>query len=309
MIASDLSEVIGNTPTVRLDRFARAVKAEATLYAKVEAFNPGGSVKDRAALFMLDAAERSGALKAGGTVIEPTSGNTGVGLAWLCAVRGYKMILVMPSSMSVERRKLAAFYGAQIELTDARDGMAGAVKRAEQIRAATPNSIIAGQFSNPANPLAHRETTAKEIAADFANVPLDAFVAGVGTGGTVSGVAEGLKAALPTVGIFAVEPKESQVLAGKEAHTHGIQGIGANFVPDNFNRKLVDGILPVTTDDALRCARLLARTEGIAAGISSGAALCGAVALARGAYKNKSILALLPDTAERYLSTPLFAGE
>jgi cysteine synthase A len=269
---------------------------------KYEATNPGGSIKDRVAKAMLDAAERSGELKPGGTVIEPTSGNTGVGLAMLTAARGYHMILTMPETMSIERRKLAAAYGAKIVLTPGKDGMAGAVAKAKEIQAKTPGSIVAGQFDNPANPRAHYETTGPEIWRDTEGT-VDAIVAGVGTGGTVSGTGRFLKEQKASVRAVAVEPAESQVLAGGQAGPHKIQGIGANFVPGNFDRDVVDEIVPVPSDEAVTMKGRLADETGLLVGISSGAAVWAAAQLAaRPEYAGKTIVAILPDTGERYLS-------
>jgi len=297
--AQQVEALIGNTPLVDLSALTGGA---ATILGKYEATNPGGSIKDRVARAMLDAAERDGLLAPGGTVIEPTSGNTGVGLAMLCAARGYTLVLTMPETMSVERRKLAASYGAKIELTPGAEGMAGAVRRAEGLHDATPNSIIAGQFGNPANPQAHYETTGPEIWRATEGT-VDAIVAGVGTGGTISGTARFLKEHKASVQAVAVEPAESQVLAGKAAGAHKIQGIGANFVPDNFDRSVVDEILPVASGRAIEIKRQLAEELGLLVGISSGASVAVAVELAnRPEYTGKVIVAILPDTGERYLS-------
>ena len=298
-IAHTVEDLIGSTPLVDLSSLT---DGEARVLGKLEAANPGGSAKDRVARAMVDDAERAGRLSPGGTIIEPTSGNTGVGLAMVAAARGYRLVLTMPDTMSVERRALAAAYGAAIELTPGAEGMAGAVARAEELAAATPNSIIAGQFDNPANPRAHYETTGREIWADTDGA-VDVLVAGVGTGGTLCGSARFLKEKNPAVRAVAVEPAESQVLAGGPAGPHAIQGIGANFVPGNFDRSLVDEIIPVSSADALATWRRLERELGLLVGISSGAAVDAALALAaRPEYAGKTIVAVLPDTGERYLS-------
>ncbi|MCH3967039.1 MAG: cysteine synthase A [Atopobiaceae bacterium] len=298
-VANHVEALIGQTPLIDLSDLCDGA---AHVLGKYEATNPGGSVKDRVAKAMLDAAENDGTLKPGGTVIEPTSGNTGVGLAMLTAARGYKMVLTMPETMSIERRKLAAAYGAQIVLTPGKDGMAGAVAKAKELQAATPGSIIAGQFDNPANPQAHYETTGPEIWRDTEGA-VDAIVAGVGTGGTVSGTGRFLKEHKASVHVVAVEPSESQVLAGGAAGPHKIQGIGANFVPGNFDRDVVDEILPVPSDEAVSTKATLADNEGLLVGISSGAAVWAAVQLAkRPEFAGKTIVAILPDTGERYLS-------
>lgn len=298
-IAQHVDALIGSTPLVDLSLLAGGT---ARILGKYEAENPGGSIKDRVAQAMLDAAEQDGSLSAGGTVIEPTSGNTGVGLAMLSAARGYHLILTMPETMSVERRELAASYGAEIILTSGATGMAGAVKKAEELHASTPGSIIAGQFSNPANPQSHYETTGPEIWADTEGT-VDAVVAGVGTGGTISGTARYLKEKNSAVRSIAVEPAESQVLAGKPAGPHKIQGIGANFVPDNFDRSVTDEILPVSSAQAIEIKKRLSAQFGLLVGISSGAAVAAALELAkRPSYAKKTIVAILPDTGERYLS-------
>ena len=298
-IAHTVEDLIGSTPLVDLSSLT---DGGARVLGKLEASNPGGSAKDRVARAMVDDAERTGRLSPGGTIIEPTSGNTGVGLAMVAAARGYRLILTMPDTMSVERRALAAAYGATIELTPGAEGMAGAVARAEELAATTPNSIIAGQFDNPANPRAHYETTGREIWADTDGA-VDVLVAGVGTGGTLCGSARFLKEKNPAVRAVAVEPAESQVLAGGPAGPHAIQGIGANFVPGNFDRSLVDEIIPVSSADALATWRRLERELGLLVGISSGAAIDAALALAaRPEYAGKTIVAVLPDTGERYLS-------
>lgn len=308
-IYDNLTDLIGHTPLLRVNNIIRSEGLEADVLVKLERQNPGGSVKDRVALAMISDAEEKGLLKAGGTIIEPTSGNTGIGLAWVGAVRGYKTVLTMPETMSVERQNLLKALGATIVLTSGKAGMKGAIAKAEEIKAATPGAVILGQFDNAANPAVHRATTAQEIWADTAG-RVDIFVAGVGTGGTVSGVAEGLKQHNAKVKAVAVEPASSPVLAGGQAGSHKIQGIGAGFVPRNFEAAFVDEILPVSDDDALRTSRRLSREEGLLAGISSGAALYGALTLAhRPENKGKTIVALLPDTGERYLSTLLYAFE
>jgi cysteine synthase A len=301
-VANRVESLIGTTPLVNLSAL---VDGKATVYGKYEATNPGGSIKDRIAKAMIDAAEADGSLQPGGTIIEPTSGNTGVGLAMLAAARGYHMILVMPETMSVERRKLAASYGAKIVLTPGTEGMKGAVAKADELKAQTPGSIVAGQFVNPANPKAHYETTGPEVWKDTEGA-VDAIVAGVGTGGTISGTAKYLKEKKPSVKGVAVEPAESAVLEGKPAGAHRIQGIGAGFVPKTFDRSVVDEIVPVTSDDAIQTKKRLASEFGLLVGISSGAAVAAAVALAqRDEYAGKVIVAILPDTGERYLSMDL----
>lgn len=305
-VARTVEDLIGSTPLVELTALCDGDgEGNARVLGKLEAANPGGSAKDRVARAMVDAAEREGRLSPGGTIIEPTSGNTGVGLAMVAAARGYRLILTMPDTMSVERRALAAAYGAEVVLTPGADGMAGAVARAKELAAGTPNSIIAGQFDNPANPQAHYETTGPEIWADTDGT-VDALVAGVGTGGTLCGSARYLKERNPGLLAVAVEPAESQVLAGGEAGPHGIQGIGANFVPGNFDRGIVDEILPVTSDDALAMTRRLARELGLLVGISSGAAAAAAIAVARRPeLAGRTVVTVLPDTGERYLSVGL----
>ncbi len=305
-IAHQVSELIGHTPLLALERFSRARGLSCPVLAKAEGFNPGGSAKDRIALAMIEAAEADGALKPGGVIIEPTSGNTGIGLAAVAASRGYRVILTMPETMSLERRQLLAAYGAEIVLTEGALGMQGAVDRAEALHRATPGSIIPGQFVNPANPAAHRAATGPEIWADT-DGQVDVFVAGVGTGGTVTGVGEYLKAQKPAVRVVAVEPASSPLLSQGKAGPHKIQGIGANFVPEVLNRGILDEIVPVENDAAFAACRELARTEGLLAGISSGAALHAACLLAAWPeYQGKMIVALLPDTGERYLSTGVF---
>ena len=301
-----VASLIGNTPLIEVKNIESAEHLDARVLVKAECFNPGGSVKDRAALSMIEDAERSGLLKPGGTIIEPTSGNTGIGLAWLAAVKGYRLILTMPETMSIERRNLLSAMGATIVLTPGSEGMKGAIRRAEEIKAETPGAIIMGQFENPANPAAHRRSTGEEIWRDT-DGRVDIFVAGVGTGGTITGVAEALKAHNPAIEIVAVEPEASAVLEGRPAGPHKIQGIGAGFVPGNYHADLVDRVVAVSDDDAMRGARMLAKREGLLTGFSSGAALWAAVELARKPENaGKTIVALLPDTGERYLSTPLF---
>lgn len=298
-IATSVSAAIGQTPLIDLSDL---VDGKAVLLGKYEAANPGGSIKDRVARAMVDAAERDGLLEPGGTIIEPTSGNTGVGLAMIAAERGYQMILVMPETMSVERRKLAAAYGAQIVLTPGADGMAGAVAKADELAEQTPGAVVMGQFSNPANPEVHYRTTGPEIWVDTEG-SVDMLVAGVGTGGTVSGTGRYLKEMAPDVTVVAVEPAESQVLAGKPAGPHKIQGIGANFVPENFDADVVDEILPIASADAIAMKERLAEQIGLLVGISAGAAVAAAVELAeRDDNEDKVIVAILPDTGERYLS-------
>lgn len=301
-VASHVEALIGSTPLVDLSNLAQN---DVKLLGKYEATNPGGSVKDRIAAAMIDAAEAEGRLLPGGTIIEPTSGNTGVGLAMVAAARGYHLILTMPETMSIERRKLAASYGAEIVLTPGAEGMKGAVARAEELQQATPNSIIAGQFINPANPKAHYKTTGPEIWKDTEGT-VDVIVAGVGTGGTISGTSAFLKEQKASVYAVAVEPEESQVLAGKPAGGHKIQGIGANFVPANFNADVVDEIVPVNSASAIATKKALAEKNGVLVGISSGAAVSAALELSkRPEFAGKTIVAILPDTGERYLSMDL----
>ena len=302
-IYGDITELIGGTPLVDVSRLA---EGRVRLLVKLERQNPAGSVKDRAALSMIRQAERRGELRPGGLIVEPTSGNTGIGLAAIAAVRGYRVVLTMPETMSLERRKLLAAYGAEIVLTPGALGMQGAVDRAEAIAAANPGSFLAGQFDNPDNPLAHQETTGPEIWADTEG-RVDLFVAGVGTGGTLTGVGRYLKSQNPAVEIVGAEPAESPLLSGGTAGPHGIQGIGANFVPGNFDPAVCDRVVPVTTAEAVAAARRLARECAILAGISSGAALQAALELSRlPAYGGRTVVVLLPDTGERYLSTELF---
>ena len=303
-----VTELIGGTPLLELTNFERDRGLKAKIYAKLECFNPAGSVKDRIALAMLDDAEARGLLKPGAAIIEPTSGNTGIGLAAVAASRGYRVILTMPETMSVERRSLLRAYGAELVLTDGAKGMRGAIEKAEALAAETPGSFMPGQFANAANPAAHRSTTGPEIWADT-DGRVDIFVAGVGTGGTVTGVGEYLKAQNPAVRVVAVEPADSPVLSGGASGPHKIQGIGAGFVPKTLNTAVYDEILRVGNEDAFAAGRALARREGLLVGISSGAAVVAAEQLAkRPENAGKIIVALLPDTGERYLSTPMFAG-
>lgn len=303
MIYSSITELVGRTPLVEVSGFENQ---KARIVVKVEAFNPGGSVKDRIALAMIEDAEKKGVLKPGATIIEPTSGNTGVGLAWVGVAKGYRTILTMPETMSVERRNLLKAYGAKLELTPGTEGMKGAIARAEQLRATIPGAVILGQFVNPANPAIHEQTTGEEVWTDT-DGKVDIFVAGVGTGGTVSGVGSALKKHNSAVKVVAVEPASSAVLTTGVPGKHKIQGIGAGFVPSTYNPGAVDEVMTVTDDDAFAGARKLARTKGLLVGISSGAAFSVALALARkDENAGKLIVALLPDTGERYLSTSLF---
>lgn len=305
-IKKNLTELIGNTPLLAITRLGEELQG-AEVIAKLEYFNPGGSVKDRAAFFLIEDAEKKGLLKPGAMIIEPTSGNTGVGLAWVASVKGYKLVLTMPETMSLERRSLLKALGAQLVLTPGSEGMSGAIRKAEEIREATPGAIILQQFDNPANPLAHERTTAEEIWRDT-DGKVDIFVASVGTGGTLTGTARGLKRHNPSIRAIAVEPASSPVLSGGKAGPHKIQGIGSGFVPKNYDASLVDGIVQVTDEDALRTSRELARREGVLVGISSGAALYAALQLAKlPENRGKRIVVLLPDTGERYLSTELFS--
>lgn len=308
-IAKNLTELIGRTPLMELAEYSRKYGLKQNIIAKLEAFNPAGSVKDRVALAMIEDAEARGALKSGATIIEPTSGNTGVGLAMVATIKGYHLMLTMPETMSIERRNLLKALGAEIVLTDGLAGMAGSIAKAQELRAAIPGSVILQQFENPSNAQIHTLTTGEEIWTDT-DGKVDVFVAGVGTGGTICGVARALKRHNPDVYIVAVEPESSPVLGGGVAGSHRIQGIGANFVPAIYDASVVDEVLPVPDDEAIRSGRELASTEGLLAGISSGAAVYAARLLAqRPEFADKRIVALLPDTGERYLSTELFAFE
>ena len=308
-IAKKLTELIGNTPLLELNKFSSLKRLEQPIIAKIESFNPGGSVKDRVALAMIEDAEDKGLLKPGATIIEPTSGNTGVGLALVAAVKGYKLILTMPETMSIERRNLVKAYGATVKLTSGKEGMKGAIKAAEELRDSIPGSIILQQFENQANPQKHYATTGKEIWRDTEGA-VDIFVAGVGTGGTISGVGKYLKEQNPDVKVVAVEPTTSPVLSGGQSGPHKIQGIGAGFIPSTYNSKYVDEIFQVDNDQAILTGRQLAQSEGLLVGISSGAAVFAASELAkRPENKGKRIVTLLPDTGERYLSTVLYAFE
>lgn len=311
-IYNSITELIGKTPTVSLKTFTANRGIKSNIVAKVEFFNPGGSVKDRIALAMIEDAEKKGILKQGGTIIEPTSGNTGVGLSLVGAVKGYKVILTMPDTMSIERRKLAAAYGTEIVLTLGANGMKGAIAKAEELRDSIPGAVILQQFNNPSNPEKHYATTGPELIADAkaAGISIDAFVAGVGTGGTLSGTGKAIKEVFPNARVIAVEPASSAVLSGNPSGPHKIQGIGAGFVPNNFNRDIVDEILPVSNEDAFETARALAKEEGLLVGISSGAAAYAAsVVASRPEFAGKNVFVLLPDTGERYLSTALFSAE
>ena len=302
-----ITDLIGGTPLLELTNYEKANELNAKIYAKLEYFNPAGSVKDRIAKAMLDDAEEKGLLKPGAVIIEPTSGNTGIGLASVAASRGYKVILTMPETMSVERRNLLKAYGAELVLTEGAKGMPGAIAKAKELAEQTPNSYIPSQFTNPANPAVHLKTTGPEIWADT-DGKVDIFIAGVGTGGTLSGVGAYLKSQNPNVKVVAVEPATSPVLSGGKAGPHKIQGIGAGFVPDTLNTDIYDESLPVQNEDAFATGRALARSEGVLVGISSGAAVFAAAQLAkRPENAGKVIVALLPDTGERYLSTPMFA--
>ncbi len=306
-IAKQLTDLIGNTPLLELNKFSEVQGISTPIIAKVEYFNPGGSVKDRIALAMIEDAEQRGIIKPGATIIEPTSGNTGVGLALVSAVKGYKLILTMPETMSIERRNLVKAYGAEVRLTSGKDGMPGAIRAAEELRQSIPGSVILQQFENAANPEKHYQTTGEEIWQQT-DGQVDIFVAGVGTGGTISGVARRLKEHNPQVKVVAVEPSASPVLSGGQSGPHKIQGIGAGFVPKTYNPQLIDEVLPVDNDDAIRTGRQLAQQQGLLVGISSGAAAFAAAQIARRPENaGKRIVVLLPDTGERYLSTVLYA--
>lgn len=308
-IHQSLTSLIGNTPLLEVANIEKAEGLKARLVVKIEYFNPGGSVKDRIALAMIESAEAKGLLKPGAFIIEPTSGNTGIGLAWVASVKGYRLILTMPETMSIERQNLLKALGATLVLTPGSEGMKGAIRRANELKEETPGSIILQQFENPANPAVHIHTTAEEIWRDT-DGKVDIFVAGVGTGGTLSGTAEGLKSYNPAIKAVAVEPENSPVLSGGNPGAHKIQGIGAGFVPKNFHPHVADAIISVKDDDAIRASRLLARKEGLLVGISSGAALHVALQLAKlEENAGRTIVALLPDTGERYLSTVLYAFE
>ena len=306
MLVKDASELVGNTPLVEVTRFAKAYGVNARLLVKAEYFNPAGSVKDRVAKEMIEEAERTGKLTPGATIVEPTSGNTGIGLAFMAALRGYHVILTMPETMSVERRKLLSAYGAEIVLTPGTEGMQGAVAKAEALAKEIPGSFLAGQFINPANPQAHYKTTGPEIYADTEG-KVDIYVATAGTGGTLTGTAKYLKERIPGLFVAAVEPLSSPLLSTGKAGSHKIQGIGANFVPEVLDREVYDEVLTVSDEDAFSYAKMLIQTEGLLVGISSGAALAAAVALGKRAEnKGKTIVAVLPDSGDRYLSTELF---
>ena len=306
-IAKQITELIGRTPLVELAKVSKQNGLDTPIIAKVEFFNPGGSVKDRIAFAMIEDAEKKGILKPGATIIEPTSGNTGVGLALVSAVKGYKLILTMPETMSVERRNLVKAYGAEVRLTPGQDGMPGAIRAAEELRDSIPNAVILEQFENPANPQRHYDTTGVEIWEDT-DGQVDIFVAGVGTGGTISGIGKRLKEKNPNIRIIAVEPASSPILNGGKSGPHKIQGIGAGFIPNTYNAQVIDEVFDVDNDDAIRTGRLLAQQEGLLVGISSGAAVFAAIQIAkRPENKGKKIVVLLPDTGERYLTTVLYA--
>lgn len=305
-IYNNLISLIGNTPLMEVARLSQEENLKARLLVKLECFNPGGSVKDRVALSMIEAAEKDGMLVPGATIIEPTSGNTGVGLAWIASVKGYRVVLTMPETMSLERRRLLHALGAELVLTPGSEGMSGAIRKAEEIRDNTPGAMILQQFDNPANPQVHVETTAQEIWCDTDGC-VDIFVAGVGTGGTLCGTAKGLKLHNPEITTVGVEPYNSAVLSGGQAGQHGLQGIGAGFVPKNYDAEVVDMVMRVTDDEAIRASRLLTKAEGVMVGISSGAALYAAIQLAKDdANEGKTIVVILPDTGERYMSTALY---
>lgn len=306
-IVSNLTELIGNTPLLEVRNIEKSENLNARVIVKLESFNPGGSAKDRIALAMIEDSEKKGLLKPGAVIVEPTSGNTGIGLAWVASVKGYKLILTMPETMSIERQNLLKALGATLVLTPGSEGMKGAIKKANEIMDSTPGSVILGQFDNPANPDVHRRTTGEEIWRDT-DGNVDIFVAGVGTGGTISGTSEALKAHNPAIRTIAVEPECSPVLSGGKPGPHKIQGIGAGFVPGNYHPEVVDKVIAVSDNDAIKTSRLLAEKEGLLVGISSGAALAAAIREAKKEEnKDKTIVVLLPDTGERYLSTILFA--
>ncbi|MCU9533500.1 cysteine synthase A [Streptococcus sp. CSL10205-OR2] len=300
---NNITELVGNTPIVKLNKLVP--EGAADVYVKLESFNPGSSVKDRIALGMINQAEKDGLLKEGDTIVEATSGNTGIGIAFVGAAKGYHVIIVMPDSMSVERQKLIKAYGAELVLTPGSDGMPGAIQKAKEI-IEEKNAVALSQFNNPANPAAHENTTGPEIIASFEDIGLDAFVSGVGTGGTISGVSHALKKWQPNIAIYAVEAKESAVLSGEPKGKHGIQGISAGFIPDTLDTKSYDGIVTVSTDEALQTSRNAAQKEGLLVGISAGAALFASIEVAKKLGEGKKVLAILPDTGERYLSTSLF---
>ena len=306
MLYKNAYELVGNTPLIELKNLEKDLGLAAKLFAKVEYFNPAGSVKDRIALAMINDAEERGLLKKGSTIIEPTSGNTGIGLASIGAMKGYKVILTMPSSMSIERRKILKAYGAEIVLTDPKLGMKGSIDKANELNKEINNSIILGQFTNPVNPLMHYKTTGPEIYKDLEG-KVDVFVAGIGTGGTISGIGKYLKEKNKNTKVIAVEPFSSPLLSEGHAGPHGLQGIGANFVPDTLDRNIYDEIITIKEDEAYKYGRMMGHKEGLLVGITSGAAIAAAIKLAnREEYKNKNIVVLLPDTGDRYLSTPLF---
>ncbi|MDE5807975.1 MAG: cysteine synthase A [Muribaculaceae bacterium] len=306
-IYNNLTELIGNTPLLEVKKIEEAENLKARVLVKIESFNPGGSAKDRVALAMIEDAEKKGLLKPGGLIIEPTSGNTGIGLAWVASVKGYQLVLTMPETMSIERQNLLKALGAKLVLTPGSEGMKGAIKKAEELRAENPGSVILQQFENPANPDMHRRTTGEEIWRDT-DGEVDIFVAGVGTGGTLSGTAETLKRHKPSVKAVAVEPETSAVISGEKPGPHKIQGIGAGFIPGNLDMGIIDEVVKVSDNDAIKGSRMLARKEGLLAGISSGAALWAAIIEAKKPdNEGKTIVALLPDTGERYLSTILYA--
>jgi cysteine synthase A len=304
-IVNSIAELVGNTPIVKVNRLADENSAE--VYLKLEYFNPGSSVKDRIALAMIEAAEKAGEISSGDTIVEPTSGNTGIGLAMIAAVKGYNSVLVMPDTMSVERRNLLRAYGAELVLTPGAEGMKGAVAKAEEL-VKEKGYFMPQQFQNEANPEVHRQTTGKEIVESMGE-QLDAFVAGIGTGGTISGAGDVLRKAYPSIKIYAVEPKDSPILGGGKPGPHKLQGLGANFVPDTLNREIFDDIIHVSTEEAFEAAREAAKKEGILAGISSGAAIHAALQVAKELGKGKKVLAVIPDNGERYLSTPLYQFE